>query len=264
MKFTVVIATHRRAELLARALNSVQCQSFANSEVIVVSDIADAATQAVVSERLRPGDLFIQRSGAPGPAPSRNIGLKLATGDYVLFLDDDDTFREGFFEALSKQISLDSDERQTFFCDFEVVSESRASGQLQEVEVRVSDLRQISLDSVWVKNFIPNNCVVYPMAIASQIFFDASVPYEDWDYLLSACRLAPLKHLPIRGPRIHKNVDCDFVSRGVGNHNHLLDCYVRIYQKHSPPSETIAQERRHLFHGIGIDIDSLILSSSGR
>ena len=89
--FTVIVTTHLRGPLLARALASLRAQTFQDFEVIVVADALDAGTAQACAEWLRPQDQFLKRSGKPGPAESRNVGLRLAKGEWILYLDDDDT-----------------------------------------------------------------------------------------------------------------------------------------------------------------------------
>lgn len=71
--FSVVIPTYQRPEMLMQALESVECQTFADYELIVVDDEAD-------------------HGHAKGGAGARNAGIAKATGEWVAFLDDDDTW----------------------------------------------------------------------------------------------------------------------------------------------------------------------------
>ena len=91
--FSIVIATHGRPQLLERALQSLRTNQFTSYEVIVESDEINVDTFKVAANYLCQNDIFIQRSGAPGPALSRNAGIDAARGEALLFLDDDDSLR---------------------------------------------------------------------------------------------------------------------------------------------------------------------------
>ena len=85
---SVIIPTYNRAELAARAVESVLAQSYAPIETIVVDD---GSTDHTV-ERLRPyGDkvryIWQQNSGV---AAARNTGIRAAAGEFIAFLDSDD------------------------------------------------------------------------------------------------------------------------------------------------------------------------------
>ncbi len=87
---TVVTATHNRLALLRETVNSVQQQDDAAWEMIIVDDASADGTsewvQALDDARVRGFrfDEHAERSAA------RNLGLREARGEWVLFLDDDD------------------------------------------------------------------------------------------------------------------------------------------------------------------------------
>lgn len=87
MRFTVVITTYQRPELLAKAIASVAAQSDPDFECIVVSD-ADPSAAAVMpdDDRFR----FLLLDEPSGAAAARNAGVATAKGDVVTFCDDDD------------------------------------------------------------------------------------------------------------------------------------------------------------------------------
>ena len=98
--FSIIIPTRNRPGLLRRALDSTAAQRGAEFEVIVVDDGSDPAmlakTAAVVQTagpRVRLHRLP-QVGGGHGPAYARNVGVELATQDYIGFLDDDDEWTD--------------------------------------------------------------------------------------------------------------------------------------------------------------------------
>ena len=86
MTFSVVIATRNRAALLDGALASLRAQTGAGViEAIVVDNGSSDATRAV-AERHGVTYLF---EAEPNRARARNAGIAAATGEIVLFVDDD-------------------------------------------------------------------------------------------------------------------------------------------------------------------------------
>ncbi|HEY8034645.1 MAG TPA: glycosyltransferase family A protein [Methylobacter sp.] len=257
-EFSVIIATHNRPQLLSRAIRSIKEQTYQCHQIIVVSDSNCSETYQIASELMRAGDLFIQRVGDSGPATSRNLGMKLITGDHFVFLDDDDSFQPDFLENIVNQLQNCSSNDQIYYTNFEVVHEKLDGGESCITEVQVIDIGGYDSSTVYVKNFIPNNCLVFPRRLASEITFDTNIAYEDWDFILSACASTSLKHLPIFGPRIHKNADDDSEQRGKSNQAGLLECYIKIYGKHPPLNRSVAMLRQELFSSINLDINTLV------
>lgn len=92
----MIIPAFEVADVIERAIQSVQNQSHTVSEIIVVDDGSGDTTTHVVRElakkdpRIR---LFINQKNL-GPGPSRNLAWDVATSDFVAFLDADDTWEE--------------------------------------------------------------------------------------------------------------------------------------------------------------------------
>jgi glycosyltransferase involved in cell wall biosynthesis len=248
--FSIIIATHKRPKILARAIESILLQTYTNCKIIIVSDAVDVETYEIAYDLMRPDDVFIQRNGIAGPAASRNIALTLATGSHVIFLDDDDAFDPHFLHDLAKLITIENDQK-TLYVNCNVID--LAIG----VERILINLSFNEKEDLWVKNFIPNNCIIYPRKLAQTIKYEENLAYEDWDYLLSAASQSDLLHLPISGPIIYKNSGSEIIHRGESNQNKLLECYTKIYQKHLPPNQNVLFKRKNLFNSIGIDITSL-------
>lgn len=106
MTVSVVIPAHNAAATIADTLASVQAQSHADLEVVVVDDGSNDATAAIVSAhagadpRVR---LIRQRQG--GVAAARNTGIAAARGDAIAFLDADDLWRPETVAALLSALS---------------------------------------------------------------------------------------------------------------------------------------------------------------
>lgn len=261
--FTVVIPTHKRAKLLARAIRSVQAQTWPCRCIAVISDVEDTETYLAATHLLRDEDVFIQRQGTPGPAASRNLGMPFVKGDYLIFLDDDDSLRPDFLANLSVAIQQSPIDAQIFFTNCEVVNERLVDGDPVEENVNTIDLSVFDPRRVYVKNFIPNNCLVYPPGVLDGIEHDTQLAYEDWEFLLSACERAKLCHIPIFGPRIHKSIDSDWEQRGKSNEQQLFRCYLKIYAKHPAPNADVAAWRKALFADLGFNLDTVSVSELG-
>ena len=98
---SVVIATFNMAQYLPEALRSVLCQTYSNLEVHLVDDGSTDGTQDAISPYMSDPRIHYHRQNNRGQACAKNAGLRLATGDYVAFLDADDKWMP---EKLARQI----------------------------------------------------------------------------------------------------------------------------------------------------------------
>jgi glycosyltransferase involved in cell wall biosynthesis len=253
--FSVLIPTHRRPVLLARALQSIKQQvSSARHEIIVVSDCIDEKTDQTCHTWLGSTDTYIRRSGPPGPSASRNLALKMAKGRFILFLDDDDAWHPNFLEQLNRCETLKQGSPIYFNCS--VLKESRG---LQEPvllsETLVSNQDRLTLE-VFVKNQLSNSTLAFPREILSDIQFDTHMKaYEDWEFLLSVCERKFPTYEPILGPKIYEVDDSTTDRRGsqdnANNENAVLD-YLYVYKKH-PVNKSIRTLRQKLLESAGFN-----------
>ena len=93
MRISVVIATYRRAGSLARTLATIASQSRRPDEVVVIDQSAaeeKAAVQEVIAASVESGlSVRLLECAEPSSTQARNIGLAAASGDWVVFSDDD-------------------------------------------------------------------------------------------------------------------------------------------------------------------------------
>ncbi len=91
-RVTVVIATHNRASLLPRAVESVLAQTYTDYEVIIVDDCSSDDTQHVIAGFEDPRIRSFRHERNRGQSAARNTGIFNAKGQYIAFLDDDDEY----------------------------------------------------------------------------------------------------------------------------------------------------------------------------
>ena len=86
MKFSIIIPAYNSAKFIRNALNSIKGQTFKDYELIVVCDSCTDDTEAIAKEYgARTARVHFHQDGQ-----TRNAGLDMAQGDWVLFMDDDD------------------------------------------------------------------------------------------------------------------------------------------------------------------------------
>ena len=87
---SAIITTHNRCNLLAKAIASVQNQTYKNIEIIVVDDASEDETPKLCSRINNIHYIRIDKEHSNGGNHARNIGILNAGGEFVALLDDDD------------------------------------------------------------------------------------------------------------------------------------------------------------------------------
>ena len=261
-KFSIIVAAHKRPKLLSRCLQSIQSQTFKDFEVIVVMDSVDALSFEIVGQFIRNEDIFIKHNGEPGPASSRNLALDAANGEWIVFLDDDDQFTSTHLNTLNTAI-LNNPNKKIFYCDARVVVEDRSVEIPVLLEKQRSQFSNIDIDDIWIKNFIPNNCLAFKKEHLKNIYFDTNLnSLEDWEFLLAACyNTSPLFYQG-DGPIVHKDFKNKGNRRGTTQEaqgSALLLDYLYIYKKRPAPSLELKQKRCSLLRLNGFDIEPQFL-----
>ncbi|MFH8464038.1 CDP-glycerol glycerophosphotransferase family protein [Streptomyces sp. NPDC017991] len=105
-RFSIVVPVHNVQGYLRTCLESVLDQSYGDFEVIVVDDRSPDGSGAIIDEFAARDErvvaVHLPVNGGIGPA--RNHGAKLARGDYLLFLDSDDSYTPGTLRAIAERI----------------------------------------------------------------------------------------------------------------------------------------------------------------
>ena len=93
MKFSVITICYNAAEVIERTLESVTGQSWADKEYIIIDGASKDSTLDIISRYKDNIDILVSEPDK-GLYDAMNKGLKLATGDYVLFMNAGDRFHE--------------------------------------------------------------------------------------------------------------------------------------------------------------------------
>ncbi len=98
MKVSIIIPAYNEEKVIGQCLESLENQSYKDIEVIVVDD---GSTDKTI-EKVKGLQLLKQTHKGPGVA--RNLGVKQASGEIVVFVDADMTFDSHFIEKLTQPI----------------------------------------------------------------------------------------------------------------------------------------------------------------
>ncbi|WP_297481042.1 CDP-glycerol glycerophosphotransferase family protein [uncultured Photobacterium sp.] len=90
MKISIIITLYNRAHIVKDAIESALEQNYINKEIIIINDGSTDNYQQVLNSYKDKVIIYSQDNKGAGAA--KNKGVELATGEYIIFLDSDDTF----------------------------------------------------------------------------------------------------------------------------------------------------------------------------
>ncbi|MDA8094524.1 MAG: glycosyltransferase [Betaproteobacteria bacterium] len=232
---SVILPTYNRPELLSDALQSALGQTYAPIEVIVVND-AGTDVEGLVRWLGREADVtYIRHGRNRGLAAARNTALRVARGDVIVYLDDDDLFLPDHVSTVVK--ALNEGNCAFVYTDADYVLERLENGKrLEQSRARPYAGVEYSKERLHVHNFIPVNCWAHRRQALAQVgYFDESLDnHEDWEFLLRFSRKHDFRHIPKTTVEVHQRVNQhdNMLRRESGK---FLDTYRRIYQQYPVP-----------------------------
>ena len=236
---SVVVPTYNRPADLEITLRSVAAQTYENIEVIVVNDAGDSVGEVVGRFS---GTRVIDLEKNSGLAAARNAGIRAASGTYVAFLDDDDTF---FPEHIADLVGALERTGETFARSNAVTRyvESADGGIRRTFCYKMEMDLYASLSDLYVNNHF-NSMVVMIRRDAFERYglFDESLPStEDYDMWLRLATRHPIVHVDRVTGEYTRLTDRSAMTYRLRNRR--IDSFTQIYGAY-PTGRPVLEGRR--------------------
>ena len=194
VKFSVVIPTCDRPESLRKALNSLASQTYKNFEVVVVNDGKNDVKQILKEFEDELNYQYIRNLINRERSASRNNGIKVSKGKYILFLDDDDLLYPEHLKIISDNII---DGIPVAYTDAVRAVYEKFGDIYKIIEKSVPYSIDYDRNKLLIGNIAPINC----FAIRRDLLFKAGLfnetlnVLEDWELLLRLSEFTIFKHV---------------------------------------------------------------------
>ena len=104
-KISVIIPVYNAEKYIRETLDSIIKQSYKNREIILIENGSEDRSSDIIQEyAAKYPEIHMVKGPGKGPGAARNRGLKLAKGDYIVFVDADDYLPDA--EIFCKYVSL--------------------------------------------------------------------------------------------------------------------------------------------------------------
>jgi O-antigen biosynthesis protein len=193
---SIIIPTYRRWDFLFEAVKSVFHQTYKNWEIIIVNDGGASPEGGMIDFINDPKVHYIEHQNNMGIASARNSGISKSSGDFIVYLDDDDIFYPNHLEVLINEMVKNN--WAVAYTDSYKGSYvgSRENYKLIKKEVRYS--HSFDMKKLWKANFIPTLCICHRRdCLALTGGFDPSLKVlEDWHMWLKMSIHYTFHHIP--------------------------------------------------------------------
>lgn len=214
-RLSVIITTYgRKFDSIERSICSVKNQTYKNIETILVDDNPpNCEYRKSVQEGIRtyPEIVYVQHEKNRGAQAARNTGVKVASGEIVAFLDDDD---EWFPEKIAKQMELVKPNVGLVYCrGFRI---NKDTGEIKPYDNERNFKTEVTFNDLLYGDYIGTTTqAMIPKEVIENVgYFDLKQParqdYEMWIRISKRYRCVGVdeslfKHYIHAGEQISKN-----------------------------------------------------------
>lgn len=279
-KVSIIVPVYNLENYIENTVNSLLVQTYQNIEIVLVDDGSKDASLSII-ERLATLDDRIIYAAQPngGAAKARNLGLSLATGEFITFVDGDDMLSPN---AISDNMDYFMDDK----IDWVAFSIRRvdADGKYIESEVDYSDFVISENEEISSESFVPYFysrklsgvacAAIYRKSSVESISFIDGKFYEDSIYFTAITSHTQYAMLSSKGEYLYVERS-NSSQKAELDYKHLQSlCYVvddRLcsYRKHYPMYESFYSKEEELHYYFlryeaikGNDASKKILSQS--
>lgn len=227
-KITVIIPVYNVENYLERCLKSILYNTYTNLEIICVNDGSTDNSKKILEDySQRDKRVIVINKKNNGISSARNAGIKIATGEYIAFVDSDDWIHEKYFEYLIRGI----DTADLVICNY---IRSYKSGSVETDDAyRVQSISPIDvLKNKELKSYVWGK--LFRHQLVDEIRFSESEKLEDsiynMDVLLNNKNLKinhvdiPLYYYFVRAGSLVNNIEAYSVLS-------LAKCFKEYYDK---------------------------------
>ncbi|QNF26190.1 glycosyltransferase family 2 protein [Metabacillus elymi] len=106
-KVSVIVPVFNCEKFLYKCIESICKQTYSNIEIIVVNDGSTDNTEKIVLKmKEQENRIIYYKQENSGPSEARNKGISLSKGEYLIFIDSDDTVEPSYIEMLLNEMLI--------------------------------------------------------------------------------------------------------------------------------------------------------------
>lgn len=238
---SVIVPVYNRADLVGKTIESILGQTYRNIEIIAVNDGSTDGSLGVLKEYSSryPGKVVVVDQQNTGQVRARNAGIQQAKGEFIAFLDSDDTWER---EKLALQIPLFKAGVGLVYCAIKEVDQD--SRVIRTVPCE-NGLRGTIYHELLIKNRMTGGSVVVSRRALARVglFDEALQAAENWDLWIRIARDFTVDYVSFPLVQYLKH------SGNISSNNQLMSqASWTLLQKHLPPTANKGDLRQTYAH----------------
>lgn len=248
MLLSIIIPCYNSDRFIAKTLDMLINQGLQSCEIIVVNDGSTDRTAEIVSEYTRKySNIDLVNKRNEGVSVARNTGINVANGEYIHFLDSDDTLSPGTLTFFKETIGANPD-TEMFAFGYKSYRDGRI---LKKYIYKKFDKKNFSAKEIQ-KAFLTKKICVHicsslykkDFLINNKLYFTPGVRIgEDVEFILKALTFVSVSHYEARCCFIYQMRD-DSVMQGYKSYNrsYFNGFLLNLSTIHSMYTDNIANE----------------------
>ena len=191
LKFSVIIPVYNCEMYIAKCVESVLSQGYKNYELIIINNGSTDESYSVCKQYTTCRNVnLINVDINAGVSKARNLGLEMAKGEYVIFMDSDDFYVEAnFFEELNIYINKNINADLIMIQAIKYINNSSSFADIRQEfsEVKINGHSKEDCMEYLVRNGLYNaacwnKVLKRRMLIDNDLFFKEGIRGEDIEW----------------------------------------------------------------------------------
>lgn len=246
MKLSIIIPVYNVEQYLQNCVQSVLTQTYQDLQVILVDD-GSTDSSGILCDQLAQQDSRIQvvHKVNGGLSDARNAGLKVATGDYVAFLDSDDVYLlpDGI-EQMMQVNTTDKPDLLLFQC-VDIYPHRQSARRAYDTEyIAAHTSTEVFHQLVRIQSFNMSACfqlIRRELLEKHQIYFEKGLLSEDVDWSLRLWRHVEnvrAINLPMYGYQHREgSITTTYTIRNLRSYEHIFAKFMQSYEQRTADTE---------------------------
>lgn len=152
MKISIIIPAYNCEKTLKNTLESILNQTYKNFEVIIINDGSIDGTKKICNEyQKKDKRVIVYHNENHGVSYSRNYGISKSTGDFITFVDSDDTLELDCYESLLKYMKQSYD---FIRYNFKTIGGKSFDNKMYDLSKRAVELKKGNSINLLMKHFL--------------------------------------------------------------------------------------------------------------